>query len=255
MHKNFENWKILGFFSISVSIWDIFHGGNCNYIFIKAYWTTNLRHVEQFHHFNPRILSKIWLKLHKNYKTWNFFSFLSFSVLILYLFDLENSTYLLIHAYWRTKLCLVERFQHSNPQYLSKIWQNLQWNNENWEFLVFCIFWLKLHKNYKTWDFFSFLSFSVFILYLFDLENSTYLLIHAYWRTKLCLVERFQHSNPQYLSKIWQNLQWNNKNWEFPVFCIFRVNFVSFSHGKQHLSLHRSLLDNKFVPCWAFSTF
>ena len=67
--KNF--WKILGFLSFSVSIWYIFHLENSHYLFGKAYWTTNSCHschVKRFQHSNPRSLSKIWKKLHKNVK-------------------------------------------------------------------------------------------------------------------------------------------------------------------------------------------
>ena len=69
--KNFENWKTLGFLSFSVSIWYIFHLENSHYLFGKAYWTTNSCHschVKRFQHSNPRSLSKIWQKLHKNVK-------------------------------------------------------------------------------------------------------------------------------------------------------------------------------------------
>ena len=75
--------------------------------------------------------------------------------------------------------------------------------------------WQKLHKNFEIWKILGFLSFSVWIWYIFHLENSHYLFGKAYWTTNSCHschVERFQHSNPRSLSKIWQKLHENVKN-------------------------------------------
>ena len=91
-----------------------------NYLFLKAYWTTNLCHFELFQHSSSRSLSKISLKLYKNAENREFFGFLTFSVSIRDLFHLKNSNYIFIKAYWTTNLCHVERFQHSSPRSLSK---------------------------------------------------------------------------------------------------------------------------------------
>ena len=120
--KNF--WKILGFLSFSVSIWYIFHLENSHYLFGKAYWTTNSCHschVKRFQHSNPRSLSKIWQKLHKNVKNRKILEFfIIFGVIFL-----KKRIYLPKEYYWTTSSCLVERFQHSNPRCLSKKWQKL----------------------------------------------------------------------------------------------------------------------------------
>ena len=92
--KNFENWKILGFLSFSVSIWYIFHLENSHYLFGRAYWTTNSCHschIKRFQHSNPRSLSKIWQKLHKNVKNRKILDFLNHFFVI---FLLKNRIYL-----------------------------------------------------------------------------------------------------------------------------------------------------------------
>ena len=96
--------------------------------------------VDSFQHSNLRSLSKIWQKLHKNFEIWKILGFLSFSVWIWYIFHLENSHYLFGKAYWTTNSCHschVERFQHSNPRSLSKIWQKLHKNDKNRKILEF----------------------------------------------------------------------------------------------------------------------
>ena len=82
----------------------------------------NLCHFQRFQHFNPRSLSQIRQKLHKNklLKSGNFFGFLSFLFSIRDLFHLQNSDYLTKGDYWTTISCFVERFQNSNSRYLSE---------------------------------------------------------------------------------------------------------------------------------------
>ena len=120
--------------------------------------------------------------------------------------------------YWTTNLFLVDSFQHSNLQSLSKLWQ-------------------KLHKNFENWKILGFLSFSVSIWYIFPLENSHYLFGKAYWTTNSCHschVERFQHSNPRSLSKICQKLHKNVKNRKILEF--FLMIFGVFFFKKTNLS-------------------
>ena len=78
LHKNFENWKTLGFLSFSVSMWNTFQLENSNYPSGKAYWTTTSCHIERFQHSNCPSLSKIWQKLHENVKNRKILEFLSF---------------------------------------------------------------------------------------------------------------------------------------------------------------------------------
>ena len=68
LHKNFENWVILGFFSFSVSILDIFLSEHCIYLFIKDNWTTILFLDVGFQHSNLRSLSKFRQKMHENFE-------------------------------------------------------------------------------------------------------------------------------------------------------------------------------------------
>ena len=113
-------------------------------LFEKDYWTTNLFLVDSFQHSNLRSLSKIWQKLHKNWKLENFGFFVIFGF-NWYIFQLENSHYLFGKAYWTTNFCHschAERFQHSNPRSLSKVWQKLHKNVKNRKILdFFYYFW------------------------------------------------------------------------------------------------------------------
>ena len=65
---NLENFGFFVIFGLNLIF---FHLENSHYLFGKAHWTTNSCHschVERFQHSNPRSLSKIWQKLHKNVK-------------------------------------------------------------------------------------------------------------------------------------------------------------------------------------------
>ena len=83
--ENAENfWKcenLETFFIIGVNMMH-FHSEHCNYLFIKDHWTTKPFLVDPLNHFNPRCLSKLQQKNHKNFENWKNFSFLSISVLI-----------------------------------------------------------------------------------------------------------------------------------------------------------------------------
>ena len=72
-----------------------------------------------------------------------------------------------------------------------------------------------------------------------SIENSIYFFIGDYWTTNLCLVERFQHSNPRSLTKISQKLHKNDKNRNnFGFFVIFGADLRLFSFGKLQRSLY-----------------
>ena len=61
-------------------------------------------------------------------------------VIFLVIFLLKNRIYLFKEYYWTTNSCLVERFQHSNRRCLSKKWQKMHENGENWESFEFLSF-------------------------------------------------------------------------------------------------------------------
>ena len=133
LHKKFEK-KFLGFLSLSVSIWDLFHFENRNIHFGKAYWTTNTGHFDRFQHSNQRSPAKIRQKLNKIGNNREIFG-----ILVIYWVNFlwQNCIYLFLENYWTTTSCLVERLQHSNLRCLSVNWQKTHENGKKWEILEF----------------------------------------------------------------------------------------------------------------------
>ena len=73
-------------------------------------------------------------------------------MLILYLFQLENSPNRFIEAYWTTISCLVEGFQHSNPRNLSKKMTKIAVKSQKLEFSAnFYIFWVIFRSFWCPW--------------------------------------------------------------------------------------------------------
>ena len=124
LHKKFEKEKVLGFLSLSVSIWDLFHLENRHIHFGKAYWTANTGHFDRFQHSNQRSPTKIRQKLNKIVKNRE-----CFGILVIYWVNFlwQNRIYLFLENYWTTTSCLVERLQHSNLRCLSVNWQKNAW--------------------------------------------------------------------------------------------------------------------------------
>ena len=107
-------------------IWGLFHIENNIHLFKVA---IGQRICALFDGFNI-VIHGVYQKFDKNciktIKLGNFLFFLSYWVLIWDLFHLKNSIYLFIEAYLTTNLCLVERFQPSNPWSFWKVWQKMQ---------------------------------------------------------------------------------------------------------------------------------
>ena len=110
----------------------------------------------------------------------------------------------------------------------------------------------KTFEKWKVWGFCRFLVSSwAFLGKKFQWNFRKLLLENQFFR-----VDPLKHYNPRRLSKSWQKMRIyfeNRKNLGFLSFSVSIWDFFSFR--KQQLSLRKSLLDNKLVPCWAFSTF
>ena len=73
------------------------------------------------------------IKTLKVQKFWNFCHFFGN-------FSFKKTAFISSEYYWTTNSCLVERFQHSNRRCLSKKWQKMHENGENWESFEFVFF-------------------------------------------------------------------------------------------------------------------
>ena len=73
------------------------------------------------------------IKTLKVQKFWNFCHFFGN-------FSFKKTAFISSEYYWTTNSCLVERFQHSNRRCLSKKWQKMHENGENWESFEFLSF-------------------------------------------------------------------------------------------------------------------
>ena len=192
----------MGFLSFSVSIWYIFHLENSHYLFGKAYWTTNSCHschVERFQHSNPRSLSKIWQKLHKNVKNRKILKFYHFW---------GN------FSFWKNAFISLKNTIGQRVRALLNVFNILihdvyRKNDKN------CIKTLKIQKFWNFCHFFGNFSF----------KKTAFISSEYYWTTNSCLVERFQHSNRRCLPKNGKKCMKTVKIRKVLNFCHFRGHF------------------------------
>ena len=116
--------KIFGFFAIFGVDSRHFHSTNCNKLFKKAYWTTKFFLVDLFQRSNLHSPSKTWKKCIKTLEVENFRFFVISGVSLRH-FHLKNSIKLLGEAYWTPHSFLVDHFQRSFLQSLSKNWRKM----------------------------------------------------------------------------------------------------------------------------------
>ena len=84
----------------------------------------------------------------------------------------------------------------------------------------------KMHKFFENWKVLGF--FVIFSVNLrFFILNKKLFFGKIYWTTNHCHVGQFQHSNSRSLSKIWQKMHRNVKNWELLEVLSFLGLFIS----------------------------
>ena len=135
-----------------MSIPDIFHLKNCIYLFSKHtghHILSLLALLNISTHEVCQNFGKKPIKILETGKFWLFCDFLCQFETFLFS-KLQNSNYLFIKIYWSTNSYFDDRFQHSNSQSLSQLWQKLHENIETWKILGFLPF------SVSVWDIFTF---------------------------------------------------------------------------------------------------
>ena len=235
-----------------MSILDSFRSKNCIYLLSKRTGQYIFALLTHFNVCKQKDSQKIWVKCTKSLKSWTFWDFCHFRC------QCETFSFRILQLSFNKRLLDNHFFpedplKFSKPRSLPKLQFNrtfklldfLSKSVPIWDFsnlkaainfsekptgqpiltlmIVFnilrslaknCIETLKL-------EIVVFLPFSVSIWDFFQLEYSNYLLGKAYGTTNSCHVERFQHSNPRRLSKIWQKLHKSVKNWKVLEFLSF----------------------------------
>ena len=292
MHKNLENWRLSGFLSISVSLWDIFQPGNYIYLYTKDYRTTNSYPDSVFSISIHEVCRNIIKKCIKTLK------FGKLSVIIGFNFrrhfhieyfkktlqkSLLDNTHFPCWLFWT--------FQSTKP--VENLWKNWMNSLKLWKF---CHFWCQFetfpfrtlqlsvrdsllnNNNFCLLTLFNvpiyevrqkfgenlhtiFENFRIFVFFgvilrHFHIKKMQKLFENDYfWATNPYLVDPLKHSNPRSLSKIRQKVRKNFEKRNIFVFVIFGVTLRFCSYRKHHVSLRKSLLDNYPFPCRPFKKF